>query len=111
MRRDIGRAARRAGPAYGQNVAGGFRLSDGRHTAATRMLQSGADAGSLADAPGDSKKVLTEIHSHSSASSRRGAVDRLRGFHGEDDKKSPTPFRVKVLTGYAFRRLREACGF
>lgn len=89
--RSLAAAARRAELSYGQHSAGGFRLYDCRHTAATRMLQSEADMGSVADVLGNSKKVMLEVYSHSSASSRRGAVDKLRGFHTEDDKKSSRP--------------------
>ena len=81
-------AAARAGLSYGQGVRGGFRLYDNRHTAATRMLHSHADMGSVADVLGHSKKTMLEIYDHSTAESRRRAVEKLQGFHAEDDKKS-----------------------
>ena len=52
------------------------------------MLQSGAEMKSVADVPGNSELILMRVYNHSSAASRRGAVDKLGSFHARDDKKS-----------------------
>lgn len=59
--RSLRAAAVRVGLSYGQHAAGGFRLYDARHTAATRMLQSGADTGSVADVLGNTKEVMLAV--------------------------------------------------
>jgi integrase len=89
----LARAARRAGLPYGQGVRGGFRLYDSRHTAATRMLQSGAEMGSVADVLGNSKEIMMRVYNHSSSGSRRG---RSRNWRDSTPKLTKNRQRIQM---------------
>lgn len=84
MRRAVTKAARAAGLDYGQRVEGGFTMHDNRHTAATNMLQAGADLATVGDVLGHSRKQMTLRYSHATVESKRRAVETL-GRKGGDN--------------------------
>ncbi len=86
MYRAIRKAAVAARVPYGRKVEGGFTLHDNRHTAVTRMLQSGEDVATVADVVGHSKKTMTLRYAHSTLESRRRAVGKLARFSQGLDK-------------------------
>ncbi len=70
-------AAESVGIAYGRNTVGGFVTHDARHTAVTRMLQSGVDLATVGAITGHSDTQLILHYSHATRESRKKATNIL----------------------------------
>jgi len=66
-----------AGVSYGREVPDGLVFHDTRHTAATRMLQSGIDLKTVGAILGHSDQYMTMHYAHATAESRYAAVASL----------------------------------
>mgnify|MGYP003288881485 CR=1 FL=1 len=87
-RRDISFVIRpiaiQLGLRYGANIPDGFTPHSTRHTATTKMLRAGFDLKTVQDIVGHSDNVMSLRYSHSTAESRRQAVEIL----GQTAKRS-----------------------
>lgn len=81
-------AAARAGIKYGANVRGGFITHDARHTAVSKMIQSGVDLSTIGEITGHSDKNLILHYSHATHESRKQAVEVLDIFVSGQKKKA-----------------------
>lgn len=62
---------------YGAKISDGFTPHSTRHTATTKMLRAGFDLKTVQDVVGHSDKVMSLRYAHSTAESRRRAVESL----------------------------------
>ncbi len=77
--RILRKACEACGIVYGRNIEGGLIAYDNRHTAATRMLQSGVDLATVGAMLGHSDKTMTLHYSHATHESLRRAGEALEG--------------------------------
>jgi integrase len=75
--RHLKKACEAVGVKYGRNARGGLVTHDARHTAITRMLQSGVDLSTVGSITGHSDANLVLHYSHATRESRRKAVEVL----------------------------------
>ena len=57
-----------------------FRFHDFRHTAATRMLEKGADIRTVQEILGHSSVSVTERYIHTNANKKQSAIELLSSF-------------------------------
>ncbi|MBR1943154.1 tyrosine-type recombinase/integrase, partial [bacterium] len=57
-----------------------FRFHDFRHTAATRMLEKGADIRTVQEILGHSSVSVTERYTHTNANKKKSAIELLSSF-------------------------------
>jgi len=57
-----------------------FRFHDFRHTAATRMLEKGADIRTVQEILGHSSVAVTERYTHTNAKNKKSAIVLLSSF-------------------------------
>ena len=57
-----------------------FRFHDFRHTAATRMLEKGADIRTVQEILGHSSVSVTERYTHTNAYKKQSAIELLSSF-------------------------------
>ena len=57
-----------------------FRFHDFRHTAATRMLEKGADIRTVQEILGHSSVSVTERYTHTNAQNKKSAIELLSSF-------------------------------
>jgi integrase len=72
------------GVVYGRQLDGGFVTHDARHTAVTRMLQSGRDLATIGSITGHTDKTLILHYGHATTESRDKAMDVLENFAGNE---------------------------
>lgn len=70
-------ACEACGIPYGRKALGGLTLHDARHTATTRMLQSGIDLATIGSITGHRSRALVLYYSHATVESRAKAADAL----------------------------------
>src|SRR5262245_15512180 len=90
LHRALKQACKQAKIPYGNSTPGGFVFHDLRHTAATRMLQSGADLRTVMDILGHREVSTALKYAHSTAASRFAAVS---GIATQDSAPAAEPKR------------------
>lgn len=97
-RRDISFVVRpialELGLRYGAKLPDGFTPHSTRHTATTKMLRAGFDLKTVQDVVGHSDKVMSMHYAHSTAESRRRAVESLAARPKRAGSKTPTRQKV-----------------
>lgn len=87
LHRALKRACEKAGIAYGRETPGGFVFHDLRHTAASRMLQSGADLRTVMDVLGHREVKTALRYTHSTPSSQFAAVSGIAAPNSPEKKR------------------------